>query len=71
MKARAIHRQWKVNRVSAVARDCGRLDAKGQLGTFGVAMLKDARRQALRAGCIGDDVDDATFEGVDERRAAR
>lgn len=58
-----------LRRVRATARRAGRLDATGELGTFGTAWLRHVRRRALNLGCRQLDIDLATLDGLDLGRA--
>lgn len=66
----ALARRWLLNGVRAVARRLGEAERSGVEahadGTL--AALKWRRREALSAGCVLDDVDDATIDGLDEGR---
>jgi hypothetical protein len=59
----------QLHAVRRVARDCGRLDATGELGSLGMAWLRSARRQACDGGCSADSVDAMTMDGLDLGRA--
>ena len=62
------HRNAALLRIFAVARRCGRLDARGQLGDLSSAALGKARYVATEAGCGDANVDDATCYGLEVGR---
>lgn len=68
-RARPLERHRLLNRVITLAAHCGHLDELGQLGTFGLAWLRQARHDALCVGCSLLDVDSATLDGLDIGRA--
>lgn len=59
----ARRRRWL--RLRAWATTAGALDARGELGSFGVKLLHAARRDAAANGVLDVDVDEATFAGLD------
>lgn len=67
---RPIAKRALIVRVRNLARRVAEHDERGELGSFGLAWLKDSRRQALRAGCLAEDVDEATMSGLVEGRGA-
>jgi hypothetical protein len=65
---RPIQRLRFISRVRALAWHIGYHDELGELGTVGVGWLRQRRREALAAGCVPDDVDDATIDGLERGR---
>lgn len=63
-----LRRQQRLNYLRLVARRAGRCDAAGVLGDHTVAWLRLARASATAAGCLPDDIDDATLDGLDAGR---
>jgi hypothetical protein len=66
---RNMARLRQLHAVRRVARNCGRLDAAGELGSLGMAWLRSARQQAREGGCSGDSIDTMTLDGLDLGRA--
>lgn len=64
-----LARHHAVLKVRRIATRAGRLDERGKLGDPTHWALRQARARALLMGCVPDDVDDATFEGLDTGRA--
>lgn len=64
-----LQRHWRVNTVRKWAAFVGRSDERGELGSLGTALLRAVRRNALDAGCMPCDIDDATVAGLDYGRA--
>lgn len=58
-------------RLRAVAARAGRLDAGGELGAVGVAMLRGARELASARGVSRVDTDEAIFDGLARGREER
>jgi len=57
-----------LRRLKQVAVQVGKLVENGELGSMGVAMMKAERDKAKEAGCLGEDVDTVTMDGLCEGR---
>lgn len=66
-----LARRQRALKLRKLAESAGRVDAAGELGTLGVALLSAARRQAAEDGVLPIDVDEETFDGLDRGRAAQ
>lgn len=64
-----LERLWALNRVRPVARRCGRLDERGELGEPSLAALRQVRALAGLVGVAVEEIDDATIEAVLEGRS--
>ena len=64
-----LQRRLACGRVRRLARRAGRLDERGALGAETLGALRSVRALALAQGCLHEDVDVATMEGVVDGRA--
>ena len=63
-----LERRRRALHVRRIAEAAGRADARGDLGTLGVALVHAARRQGIADGVLPVDVDEETFAGLDRGR---
>lgn len=64
-----LDRLLATNRIKPIARRCGRLDERGQLGETSLAALRQVRALAGLVGVATEEIDGATIEAVLEGRA--